>query len=633
MRVVLAGTRGFGAHYLERLRHMRDVVELAGVCDTVPPEPGALDGLGPGDAAPEFSTDLPELIKRTGAEIAILATPIPTHAELTLAALAAGAHVLVEKPTAATLADFDRMERAAAESGLACQVGFQSLGSAAVPAVRGMIAEGVIGRVTGIGVAGSWPRPASYFTRSAWAGRRRLDGVDVVDGALTNPFAHALATALAVAGTEGRGAVASVETELFHANAIESDDTSAVRVTTAGGPPIVAAVTLCAAERDEPYVVVHGERGRITLRYTLDEVQVDDGPVRRFGRTDLLRNLVDHVRSGEPLLVPIGRTGAFMEVLEAIRLAPDPLPIADEHQDRSGEGRVLPGVAGLVDACADRLALFSEVGAPWAVPLVAGGGVVAEYVTRPGLPLTESPRPYLHPVRTLGGVVVTEVRPQDHPHHLGAGVAVTDVGGRNFWGGRTFVRDQGPTWLDNHGVQRHVEFTGRDRAGFAETLLWERPGEDPVVREERTARAVPLSRGWALRFSFTLRNLTGSPLTIQSSATKGRAGAGYGGFFWRAPAGSPGLGVFTGEAEGEQAVHGSRAPWLALSSEDWTLVFAQEDDPWFVRVAEYPGVGTALAWDTPLVFGDVLARRVTVVVADGRLAPGEVPDLVTEATA
>ncbi|MBB6344633.1 putative dehydrogenase [Nonomuraea muscovyensis] len=628
MRVVLAGTRGFGAHYLDRLRRLTGVVELVGVCDTSPPGPGALDGLG----EPEFSTDLASLVKRTGAEIVILATPIPTHAELTLSALGAGAHVLVEKPTAATLADFDRMERAAAEAGLACQVGFQSLGSAAIPAVRELVASGVIGRVTGIGVAGSWPRPASYFTRSAWSGRRRLDGVDVVDGVLTNPFAHAVATALAVAGAEERDAVVSVETELFHANAIESDDTSAIRVTTAGGPPIVAAATLCAAERDEPYVVVHGERGRIRLTYTMDEVQVNDEPVRRFPRTDLLVNLVEHIRSGAALLVPIARTGAFMRVMEAIRVAPDPLPISAAHQDRSGDGVVLPGIAEVVETCAERLALFSELGVGWAVPLVAAGEVVAEYVTRPDLPLTESPRPYLHPVRTLGGTVVTEVRPDDHPHHLGAGVAVTDLGGRNFWGGRTYVRDHGPAWLDDHGTQRHVAFTGRDGSGFTETLLWQRPGEDPLVSEERVVRARALSRGWALRFAFTLRNLTGGPLTVRSSATKGRAGAGYGGFFWRAPAGSPELRVFTASAEGEQEVHGSRAPWLALSSQAWTLVFAQEDDPWFVRVAEYPGVGTALAWDTPLTFEDVLAREVTVLVADGRLSAGEVAALVAEAT-
>lgn len=627
MRVVLAGAHGFGAHYLNRLRRLAGQVELAGICDVRPVSPEDLDGLG----TPEFSADLPELIKRTGARIAILATPIPTHADLALAALAAGAHVLVEKPTAATLADFERMERAAAEAGLACQVGFQSLASAALPEVRRLIAEDTIGRVTGIGVAGAWPRPASYFTRSSWSGRRRLDGVDIVDGALTNPFAHAVATALAVAGAEERGAVTSVEAELFHANAIESDDTSAIRIHLADGPPIVAAVTLCATGRDEPYVVVHGERGKITFTYTVDEVRVGDGPTRRFPRADLLENLVEHVRSGAPLIVPIHRTGAFMEVLEAIRVAPDPLPIAADHQDLSGEGPALPGIAQLVETCADRLELFSELGVSWAVPLMVADQVVAEYVTRPDLPITAAPRPYLHPVRTLGGTVVTEVRPADHPHHLGAGVAVTDVGGRNFWGGRTFVRDQGPQWLDDHGTQRHVSFTGRDSSGFAETLLWQRPGEDPVVREERSVRAVPLSRGWALDFGFTLRNLTGAPLTIQSSATKGRAGAGYGGFFWRAPAASRGLQVFTDAAEGEELVHGSRAPWLALAGEDWTLVFARAgDDPWFVRVAQYPGVGTALAWDTPLVFEDELIRHVSVVVADGRLSASEAAELALE---
>ncbi|MFB4291040.1 DUF6807 family protein [Nonomuraea sp. ATR24] len=625
MRVVLAGAHGFGSHYLDRLRRMPGI-ELAGVCDVRPVAPELLDGLG----EPEVSADLPGLIKRTGAEIAILATPIPTHADLALAAFGAGAHVLVEKPTAATLRDFERMRAAADAAGLACQVGFQSLASAAVPAVRELVASGAVGRVTGIGVAGSWPRPAAYFTRSPWAGRRVLDGVDVVDGALTNPFAHALATALAVAGAEERGAVSSVTAELFHANPIESDDTSAIRIDLTSGVPVVAAVTLCAATRDEPYVLVHGTKGRVRLTYTTDQVQVDDGPARSYERADLLANLVEHVRSGAELLVPVHRTGAFMEVMEAIRLAPDPLPIDDAHQDLSGEGRVLPGIAGVVDACADRLALFSELGVSWATPLTVSGTVVAEYTTVSDLPLEAAPRPFLHPVRTLGGTVVTEVRPDDHPHHLGAGVAVTDLGGRNFWGGRTYVRDRGPAWLDDHGTQRHLSFPVRESSGFAERLVWERPGEQPIVREERTVRAAPLSRGWALDFAFTLHNLTDRPLTVRSSATKGRAGAGYGGFFWRAPAGSPGLHAFTAAEDGEARVHGSRAPWLALASDDWTLVFAQDDDPWFVRVAEYPGVGTALAWDTPLEFGPVLARRVAVVVADGRLTREEAAGLVAE---
>nr|BFE82466.1 hypothetical protein GCM10020093_050670 [Planobispora longispora] len=56
-------------------------------------------------------------------------------------------------------------------------------------------------------------------------------------------------------------------------------------------------------------------------------------------------------------------------------------------------------------------------------------------------------------------------------------------------------------------------------------------------------------------------------------------------------------------------------------SDAWSLVFVQAGavDPWFVRVAEYPGVGPALAWDRPLAVADTLRRRVVTVVADGRL--------------
>ncbi|CAM5689168.1 hypothetical protein SBADM41S_07708 [Streptomyces badius] len=53
-------------------------------------------------------------------------------------------------------------------------------------------------------------------------------------------------------------------------------------------------------------------------------------------------------------------------------------------------------------------------------------------------------RPRLHPVTTLAGRTVTQERPADHRHHLGVSIAVPDVSGRNFWGGRTYVRGRGP---------------------------------------------------------------------------------------------------------------------------------------------------------------------------------------------
>ena len=634
-KVVLVGANGHGRHHLGNLRGLaaQGLVELVGICDVRPVEVDF--------GTPLQSPDLGELIEKTGAEFTVICTPIHTHADLAVTALHAGSHVLLEKPPAPSPDEHRRIAAAVEETGRALQVGFQSLGSAAVPALRQLIAGGALGEVRGIGGAGAWERPAAYFTRSAWAGKRRLNGVDVVDGALTNPFAHAVATALALTGS----GVAGIETELYHANPIESDDTSCVRIRLDDGLTITIAVSLCAAERHEPYLVVHGDRGRATLVYTQDQLKVEhaDGSATTtvYERTGLLENLIDHVRTGAELLVPLARTEAFTQVLDAVRRAPEPMPIPERHQvaerDAAGEvvRRLLPGIAELTARSADELALYSELDAPWSrVNLLVGGAEVAAYEIRPDLPATDSPRPYLHRVRTLGGVEVTEVRPEDHVHHLGAGVAISDLGGVNFWGGRTYVKDQGPAWLDDHGTQRHRAFTRLADDGFTEELEWAGPDGRVVAREERVVTARPLGDGaWALDFAFTLTNLTGAPVEVNSSATKGRAGAGYGGFFWRAPGTSTDRATLPG---GEEAVHGSRDRWVALSGtdqdgRDWTLVFVQDDgDAWFVRNTEYPGVGQALAWDRPLVVGERLARRVVTIVADGRLTTDQAAALAAQ---
>ncbi|MFE5817536.1 PmoA family protein [Streptomyces sp. NPDC056479] len=285
--------------------------------------------------------------------------------------------------------------------------------------------------------------------------------------------------------------------------------------------------------------------------------------------------------------------------------------------------------------------------------LRVAGRPVGRYVTRPELPPRLSPRPYLHPVTTLAGTAVTELSPADHTHHLGVGVAVPDVEGANFWGGRTYVRDQGPSELDNHGAQRHSSFQLRDPDGFVEELRWVAAGAE-LLRERRTVAATELtSTAWALDFTFSLTNVTARPLSIGSPATNGRPGAAYGGFFWRARKEQRPPEVFTVDREGEAAVHGTRADWVALagwgsaaregegeaeSGGSWTLVFAgaterTRQDPWFVRAEEYPGVGSSLASEERLAVapGETAVRRIVTVVADGRLPRLEAAALVRKA--
>lgn len=373
--VVLAGVHGHGRWHLQNLDRLRGAgvpVRLAGICDTRPPAVDQRDLIGDVPMAAR----LDDVLDAVHPEVTIVCTPIHTHAELALTAAAAGSHVLLEKPPTTTLADFERLLSGMTAAERACQVGFQSLGSQAIPVVRSLVAGGAIGEVIGIGAAGAWQRDSSYYARASWAGRRTLDGVAVVDGALTNPFAHATATALALDGEAGEDGLQELRVELFRANPIEADDTSCLRLVTARGTTITVAVTLCAERATEPYVIMHGTRGRIVLEYRTGRVRLEaDGRAEttEHAATDLLENLVTHIREPDvPLLVPLVSTRSFMQVVEAVRLAPEPLEIPAEYcrTDTSGTHprRVVPGIDEAVARSAQDLALLSALNLPWTGP-------------------------------------------------------------------------------------------------------------------------------------------------------------------------------------------------------------------------------------------------------------------------
>ncbi|NGO10464.1 Gfo/Idh/MocA family oxidoreductase [Streptomyces sp. HC44] len=374
--IVLAGARGHGNWHLQNIRRLQDkgLVRLAGICELTPLTEEELDGFAGDGRLPEQSADFGALLDSTGAAIAVICTPIHTHTDLALTAADKGVHLLLEKPPAPSYDEFRRMADGVAAAGVVCQIGFQSLGSGAVPAIRELVAQGAIGEVTGIGAAGAWARAEKYYRRAAWAGRRTLDGVDVVDGALTNPLAHAVATALALDGSTRAEDITAIETELLRANDIESDDTSCVRVTTAAGGRVTVAATLCAERPDEPYVLVHGTSGRITFWYKQDRVLIQRsgrGPEEiEYSRTDLLENLVEHFEGRTDLLVTPDSTGAFMRVVEAIRQAPDPVALTEDDWYRVPDEnrRVVRGIDALVTAAAETLSLYSELGASWALP-------------------------------------------------------------------------------------------------------------------------------------------------------------------------------------------------------------------------------------------------------------------------
>ena len=249
---------------------------------------------------------------------------------------------MLEKPPVARLADFNRLLATEVETGRVVQVGFQSLGSHALGKLRSDAYA--IGKTVAVGAVGAWSRTVGYWTRAPWSGRRSLNGRAVVDGVVTNPLAHAVATALAVADCRNaRRCPVRGDRPLPR----QQDR----RQRHLGGPDphhaglrVTCALTLCAPEVREPEIRIVGERGSATFAYTSDRVEFSaDGEQRTdlTGRTDLVENLLAHRRDGVPLLVPLASTGAFMRVLGAVADAHEPVhvdPVAATGKARARTG-------------------------------------------------------------------------------------------------------------------------------------------------------------------------------------------------------------------------------------------------------------------------------------------------------
>ncbi|THE06584.1 Gfo/Idh/MocA family protein [Microbacterium oleivorans] len=98
----------------------------------------------------ESSTDWRETIARDDVDVVDIVTPGDTHAEIAIAALEAGKHVLCEKPLANSVAEAEAMTDAAARAearGIRAMVGFTYRRVPAATFARSLVADGRIGEV------------------------------------------------------------------------------------------------------------------------------------------------------------------------------------------------------------------------------------------------------------------------------------------------------------------------------------------------------------------------------------------------------------------------------------------------------------------------------------------------------
>lgn len=235
-------------------------LEIAALCDLSPEAMQRLraECLPPGMRPPALYTDRRQMLREIAPELVAVATDSGAHASIALDCIAAGAHVILEKPMAMRLYDADCIISAADTAGVKVAVCHQNRFNNASQALHRAILENRFGKLSHAAVTIRWNRNASYFQQAAWRGHWQTDG-----GALMNQCIHGIDLLRWMMG--GVSCVYGVCRNRMHPY-IEAEDVGLAALAFENGAvATIEGSTNIFPENLEETLCIFGERGTVKL--------------------------------------------------------------------------------------------------------------------------------------------------------------------------------------------------------------------------------------------------------------------------------------------------------------------------------------------------------------------------------
>ena len=264
-RVAVIGVGSMGRNHVRVYAEIPDV-ELVGVADANATQAEAI-GKRFGVAA---YTDYAQMLEEQKPEAVTIAVPTAQHAEVAHAVIARGAHVLIEKPIAFSVAQGQQIIAAAHEAGVKLMVGHVERFNPAVVALKAHLAQGELGRVFQIDARRQGPFPT-----------RIVDVGVVIDLAV-----HDLDVMRYVSGAEIRRVYAETERRVHSTR--EDVLTGLVRLSD-GAIGTLTINWLTPTKIRELYVT--GERGMFRVDYLTQDLYFYENAVAQTENWDALRVL------------------------------------------------------------------------------------------------------------------------------------------------------------------------------------------------------------------------------------------------------------------------------------------------------------------------------------------------------
>ncbi|MBC7724220.1 MAG: Gfo/Idh/MocA family oxidoreductase [Burkholderiaceae bacterium] len=293
----------------------------------------------------ESSTDWRAVIARDDIDIVDICAPGDLHAEIAIAALVAGKHVLVEKPLATTVGEARDMAAAAElarRRGVRSMIGFNYRRVPALALARELIAEGRLGTVRQVRVAYLQDWLVDPNAPMTWRLRRQNAG----SGALGDLASHAIDQVEFLLGARVTGVSARTHTFVTErpgeagSEPVTVDDAAwATLDLDSGAVASVEVSRMALGRKNSLRIEVYGETGSLSFDLeSLNELGFLDGtqPVRETGERRILVTEPEHPFVGAwwPQGHMLGWEHSFVHeiaaFLGAIRDGADPSPSFDD---------------------------------------------------------------------------------------------------------------------------------------------------------------------------------------------------------------------------------------------------------------------------------------------------------------
>jgi len=216
----------------------------------------ALTFLTAGHAAPIATTDLAALLAHAQVDVVCIATPSGAHLEPALAAIAAGKHLVIEKPLEITTERVDQILAAAHSTGVVVAPIFQARFGQNAQHIKAAIDAGRLGRIALASAYVKWFREPAYYR--GWKGTRALDG----GGAAMNQAIHGIDLLQWFAGMPDE--VIGRTTRRVHTG-IESEDTAVAALRYPSGALGTIEASTAAYPGWARRIEICGEHGSIAL--------------------------------------------------------------------------------------------------------------------------------------------------------------------------------------------------------------------------------------------------------------------------------------------------------------------------------------------------------------------------------